>query len=60
MQTIPAYTSIVPATRVLRCVTLSGKSFASPKPPILGCKFPSRTTLLALMSLWTKCGSASS
>lgn len=50
----------VPATRVLTWVTLSGKSFASPKSPILGSKLPSRSTLLAFMSLWTICGSASS
>lgn len=51
---------MVPATRVLRCETLSGKSFASPKSPIFGLKFPSRSILLALISLWTICCSASS
>lgn len=50
----------VPATLVLRWVTLSGKSFASPKSPILGRKFASRSILLALISLWTICCSASS
>lgn len=54
------YAYIVPATRVLTCVTLSGKSFARPKSPILGLKFSSNNMLLALISLWTMFGWASS
>lgn len=41
-------------------MTLSGKSFARPKSPILGWKFPSKSILLALISLWTTFGSTSS
>lgn len=54
------YTHIVPATRVLTWVILSGKSLASPKSPILGWRFSSIRTLLALISRWTIGGSASS
>lgn len=53
-------TYVVPATRVLMWVVLSGNSLAKPKSPIFGVKFLSRRILLALMSLCTICGSSSS
>lgn len=53
-------THMVPATRVLMWVTLSGKSFARPKSPILGTRSLSSKMLVALISRWTIGGSASS
>ncbi|KAF7056855.1 hypothetical protein CFC21_064228 [Triticum aestivum] len=50
----------VPATLVLICVMLPGKSFASPKSDILGLRSLSSRMLLALMSRWTICGRISS
>lgn len=54
------WTYMVPATRVLMWVILSGKSFAKPKSPILGTRSLSSKMLLALISRWTIRGSDSS
>ena len=46
-------THIVPATRVVMWVFSSSSSLANPKSDILGFKSLSKSTLVALMSLWT-------
>lgn len=45
-------TYLVPATRVLTCVSSSGKRRAMPKSAILGIHLSSSRMLLALMSRW--------
>jgi hypothetical protein len=46
-----AVTNMVPATRVLMWLFSSSSSLANPKSDILGFRFPSSSTFVALMSL---------
>lgn len=54
------YAYNVPATRVLTCVALGGRSLANPKSEIFGVRSLSRRMLLAFMSLWIMGGRISS